>query len=140
MVLFLGEITNSQVAINNGTVTQTMMKEPPESHRASTVEAPIQQETTSPDMGGKQNEPLISAEECQNQLLQALDGLVGQLDERRLSADARQATRHLITKLQSELNRSPINIVRVRELIEQIRVLLAGTPKESEKFPAGSGA
>lgn len=158
MVLFLGEITNSQLAINNGTVTQTMMKGLSESHRASTAQAPLEPESNSlprksslpseppwksmsTETAGNRNERLISAKAlCRKQVLRALDDLLAQLGQLGLSTGAQQDIRRAVAELQLELTRTPVNMARVHAAITQIRAQLAGKPQESGCSPAASRA
>jgi hypothetical protein len=153
MVFFLGEITNSQLAINSGTVTQTMMKGLAESHQASTAQPSRQTEGDSPSGGSpslsepvwrtlptemvcEPNEELISAEAlCRKELLLALGDLLSRLDQLGLDTDAQQAIRQAVAELQFELNRTPINMARVHSAITQIRARMGWEPRKPGHSP-----
>ncbi|MEU1203117.1 hypothetical protein ABZ446_43885 [Streptomyces sp. NPDC005813] len=155
MVLFLGEITNSQVAIDNGTVTQTMMEGLSESYRASAAQKTRQPDGDSPSgISALPGEPVgnsmptamageISAASAPNrsveeQLLRALDDLLPRLDRLGLDTGALQAVRRAVVELQLELNRTPVDMARVHAVIAQIRAQLAGKLREPGSSPAES--
>ncbi|WP_426679683.1 hypothetical protein [Streptomyces krungchingensis] len=157
MVLFLGEITNSQLAINNGTVTQTMVERPSESSRATAARAPRQPDSDSPSgRSALHSEPVvkslpaetvgeISASSAPNRpvealLLLALDDLLAGLDRLGLDAGAQQAVRRAVAELQIELKRTTVDTARVHAAITQIRAQLAGKLQAPGSSPADSPA
>ncbi|MER5197749.1 hypothetical protein ACWD3J_00405 [Streptomyces sp. NPDC002755] len=145
MVVFLGQITNSQVAINNGTVTQTMTRQLSESRWASTNRPPAEPESTFPrrgsslpgkpawkpmptDLAGMRNEPRISAEVCcQVLLFHVLTGLLARIDRLPLSREERNAVRREVLALQADLVRTPFDEARVDLKIEELRARLEPT-------------
>ncbi|QJT02034.1 hypothetical protein G9272_18360 [Streptomyces asoensis] len=150
MVVFLGQITNSQVAINNGAVTQTMTRELSEPRRASTDRTPPEPESDSPhgkrslafepawesalsDMVVLRHEPLMSAEErCRVQLLHALSGLLDRLDQLELSPEALFALRHDLRELRTALGRTPLDMPHVHAVIRRVQAQLPLTEAPEE--------
>ncbi|OQR59611.1 hypothetical protein B6E66_34400 [Streptomyces maremycinicus] len=142
MVVFLGQITNSQVAFNNGTVTQSSTREMSGSHRTAaartgpeperqsphgrrrpstaSVREPARQETT-----GRKSASLSGAEErCRVDLLEALGGLLDRLDLLGLSPEARNALRRDVRRLAMALERTPLDMEDVHTLIERVQARL----------------
>ncbi|WP_143658520.1 hypothetical protein [Streptomyces sp. Tue6028] len=155
MVLFLGEITNSQVAINNGTVTQTMVEGPSESYRANAARTPRRPDGDSPsgknalpsepvgkslpaDTAGQVSASSVPNRSVEEQLLRALDDLLARLDQLGLDIGAQQAVRRAVAELQSELSRTPVDTARVHAAITEIRAQLAGKLQAPGSSPADS--
>ncbi|MEV5904369.1 hypothetical protein [Streptomyces sp. NPDC052127] len=151
MVVFLGQITNSQVAFNNGTVTQNMTSEPSGSHRAGWARTLPEPESDSPqgkrslpveppwgsaplDLADRRNGPLTSAEEsCRTALSEALSGLLDRLDLLALSSEARGALRRDLRELRTALGRTPLDMKHVHALIRRVQAQLdlVEAPEES---------
>ncbi|MFE6829050.1 hypothetical protein [Streptomyces sp. NPDC057690] len=153
MVVFLGQITNSQVAFNNGTVTQNMTSElstPHQASRARTLPEPesdslqgkrslsveLPWESSPMNMTDRRSGPLTSAEEsCRTALLEALSGLLDRLDLLSLSSEARSALRHDVRALQTALGRTPLDMKHVHALIRRVQAQL-----DLEEAPEEAGA
>ncbi|WP_159401374.1 hypothetical protein [Streptomyces maremycinicus] len=143
MVVFLGQITNSQLAFNNGTVTQNTTREPSGPHQTSRARTLPEPGSDSPrgkrslsvqppwesspmNMADRRNGTLTSVEEnCRTALLEALSGLLDRLELLELSSEeTRGALRHDLRMLRAALGRTPLDMKHVHALIRRVQAQL----------------
>ncbi|MEU5001508.1 hypothetical protein [Streptomyces sp. NPDC021622] len=150
-VYFLGAITHSQVAINSGTVTQTMVKEFTETYLGGTAQA-----LSEPEGGSVSSEPdqpqqptqqpwsaamdedvrSISAETfCRRYLPLMLDDLQRRIPELGLSRAAEEALEQTIVDLRGEVACTPVDMKAVAVGMEHIHEALRTAPQNVVVFP-----
>ncbi|GGX94086.1 hypothetical protein GCM10010515_71260 [Streptomyces fructofermentans] len=138
---FFGAITNSQVAINSGTVTQTMVKEFTNTYLGGRAQAVPEPQSTpvsgefdlphQPQPAATQgNAGSISAETfCRTYLPPMLDDLQRRLPELGLRRKTEQALRRRILGLRDELNRTPVDMKAVTAELDDIHGALRAAPR-----------
>ncbi|MFD3373906.1 MULTISPECIES: hypothetical protein [unclassified Streptomyces] len=147
---FFGAITNSQLAINNGMVTQTMVKQFTEPCPSGTAPAAAEPpsgslpEGSAPPHERTRHVPsavpdstpdvkAISAETfCRRHLKPMLDDLQRRIPELGLSPESRQTLKQTIIELQAELRCTTIDMQRVDEGLHRIHDILATEPPDVE--------
>ncbi|MFC8660749.1 hypothetical protein [Streptomyces sp. NPDC057199] len=144
---FFGAISNSQVAINNGMVTQTMVKDFAEPCPSGTAPAAVEPPGRSLSEGSvpphertwngqsavgdsaPDVEPISAEAVCRRHLQPMLDELRRRIPELGISSKAQRTLEQTIVELHAELRCTPIDMRRVDVGLERIRNVLAEVPQ-----------
>ncbi|MEU9959575.1 hypothetical protein [Streptomyces sp. NPDC050982] len=148
---FFGAISGSQVAINSGTVTQTMVKEYTETYLGGAPQAlsgpekgsasresrpphrPMGQPPSATTAGGARS---ISAETfCRRYLPPMLDDLQRRVPELGLSREAEKSLEQKIVDLRDKLNHTPLDMEAVAVGLDRIEEALMAAPRNVAPLP-----